>query len=188
MENLTQVPLEPQVVTLENKVLAAAAIEHTAEQMIPKHRFDEVYAQMKTLKEQMDTMNATKAEQERKELEATNQFKALYEQTNTEYEQYKQSAATYEAKATQYESVINGMVESKLTTLPEDYHDLIPANLTAVEKLDWLNKAEAKGIFKAKETVGKTPIGQPINVPHLTPDLTKCSPQDLLQMAYSQSK
>lgn len=180
MEENLQVPQEPEK---QPEVTPAAT-----EQMIPKHRFDEVYAQMKTLKEQVDAMNAAKAEQEKKELEATNQFKTLYEQTNTEYEQYKQAAATYETKATQYEAVINGMVESKLNAIPADYHDLIPANLTPVEKLDWLNKAEAKGLFKEQEQVGKTPIGQPINVPHLTPDLTKCSPQDLLQMAYSQGK
>lgn len=180
MEDNTQVQQEPQK---QPEVTPAAT-----EQMIPKHRFDEVYSQMKALKEQLDAMNAAKAEQERKELEATNQFKTLYEQTNSEYEQYKQTAAAFETKATQYEAVIDSMVDTKLKAIPAEYHDLIPANLTAVEKLDWLNKAETKGLFKAQEQVGKTPIGQPINVPHLTPDLTKCSAQELLQMAYSQDK
>lgn len=180
MEDIKQVPQEPQPQP-QPEVTPAP----DKEQMIPKHRFDEVYSQMKTLKEQLDAMNADKAEQAKKELEATQQFKQLYEQTNTEYEQYKQTAATYEAKAAQYEATINGLVETKLTNVPAEYHDLIPANLTAVEKLDWINKAETKGLFKAKE---QTPIGQPLGTPHLTPDYTKYSAQDLLQMAYSQGK
>ena len=56
-----------------------------AEQMIPKHRFDEVYANMKALQEQLDAINAEKAQKEKEELEKTNQFKTLYEQQTLEY-------------------------------------------------------------------------------------------------------
>ena len=38
-----------------------------AEQMIPKHRFDEVYANMKALQEQLDAINAEKAQNEKEE-------------------------------------------------------------------------------------------------------------------------
>lgn len=153
-----------------------------AEQMIPKHRFDEVYASMKSLQEQLDAINAEKAQKEKEELEKTNQFKTLYEQQTLEYQNAQAQVATLENKATAYENVITNMVETKLAGIPEELHDLIPANLTVAERLDWINKAEAKGLFATKKEVE---IGKPMNVPHPEQDFSKMSAMELFTMAYS---
>lgn len=167
----------------EVQVDKAPTVDSTpTEQVIPKHRFDEVYSQMKTLQEQLDAFNAEKAQKEKEELEKTNQFKTLYEQQTLEYQNTQAKVATLESKATEYENVINSMVETKLAGIPADMHDLIPANLTVAEKLDWINKAEAKGLFKPKANVE---IGKPTNVPHLEQDLSKMSAMELFNMAYS---
>lgn len=153
-----------------------------AEQMIPKHRFDEVYANMKSLQEQLDAINAEKAQKEKEELEKTNQFKTLYEQQTLEYKNVQAQVATLENKATEYETVITNMVETKLAGIPEEMHDLIPANLTISEKLDWISKAEAKGLFKTKVNVE---VGRPTNIPHPEQDYSKMSAMELFTMAYS---
>lgn len=153
-----------------------------AEQMIPKHRFDEVYANMKALQEQLDAINADKAQKEKEELEKTNQFKTLYEQQALEYKDAQAKVAALESKATAYEGVINNMVETKLAKIPAELHDLIPANLTVSEKLDWINKAETKGLFTTKKEVE---IGKPMNIPHPEQDFSKMSAMDLFTMAYS---
>lgn len=51
------------------------------------------------------------------------------------------------------------MVDEKMKVVPKELADLIPTNLTAPQTLDWLNKAEAKGLFgsQVKE------IGKPMN-------------------------
>lgn len=160
----------------------ATADSTPAEQMIPKHRFDEVYSQMKSLQEQLDAINADKAQKEKEELEKTNQFKTLYEQQTLEFKDTQAKVAALEHKNTEYETVITNLVETKLAGIPEEMHDLIPVNLTVSEKLDWISKAEAKGLFKAKSTVE---IGKPTNVPHPEQDFSKMSAMELFTMAYS---
>lgn len=158
------------------------------EQMIPKHRFDEVYGQMKSLQEELTEIKKSQETQKTKELEDTQQFKTLYEKQKAEYEALHSQSTAYQTSVSQYETVINGLVESKLASVPAELHDLIPANLTVTEKLDWITKAESKGLFGAKQTVN-VPIGQPMGVPTLAEaDITKLSPQELLLRAYSTKK
>ncbi|MGV2685139.1 hypothetical protein GNF82_12140 [Clostridium perfringens] len=130
--------------------------------MIPKHRFNEVYGQMKSLQEQLDTINAEKAQKEKEELEKTNQYKTLYEQQTEEYNKYKTQVTTLEAKATEYEKMLDGMVQAKLDSIPEDLRELVPSHLSLSEKMDWINKAESKGLFNSKVEVE---VGKPTNAP-----------------------
>ncbi|OMI07721.1 hypothetical protein BVL54_20065 [Bacillus paralicheniformis] len=75
------------------------------------------------------------------------------------------------------------MVDSKLQTIPEDYHDLIPSNLSAEEKLSWINKAEAKGMFKVANE--ETSIGESTNPKHDTKrDVSKMSAMEKLFLGY----
>lgn len=152
------------------------------EQMIPKHRFDEVYGQMKTLQEQVEAINAEKVAKEKEELEKTNQYKTLYEQQSEEYNKYKTQVTTLEAKTTEYEKMFEGMVQAKLDSIPEDYRELVPSNLTLSEKMDWINKAESKGLFKSKVEVE---VGKPTNAPPQQIDLNKLNESELLSLAYS---
>lgn len=59
-------------------------------------------------------------------------------------------------KLSSYEKVLNTIVESKLKEVPEDYKDLIPEG-DLVKRLDWLNKADEKGLFgnKSEQPIGK---------------------------------
>lgn len=83
----------------------------------------------------------------------------------------------------QLESVIQSLLETKLSAIDEQYRDLIPENLLPEEKLAWINKAEQKGLFAKKP---QAPIGEGTNPPSQVKavDLGNLSPRQLLSMGY----
>jgi len=66
------------------------------------------------------------------------------------------------------------MVETKLETIPKELHDLVPTNLTPEAKLDWLNKAESKGLFGTLKTEVKE-VGKPSNKSNEQPKVDKAN-------------
>jgi hypothetical protein len=134
-----------------------------ADPMIPKNRFDEVNSKLKEALTQIETFNAAETErqkqteeQQRKQAEEQGKFQQLYQEAQKQVESYKK----FEERTTQLETVITNMVETKLKAVPQEFHELVPENLTAEQTLDWLNKAEGKGLFKAPEP---QEIGKPFN-------------------------
>lgn len=155
--------------------------KQSTENMIPKSRFDEINSKYKEMAEQLAKFQEAEAQRqkelEQKELEQKKEqgkFEELYNGLQKELESYK----AYEARSKELEGLINGMVESKLQAVPKEMHDLVPTNLTPEATLDWLNKAEAKGLF------GKAPevkeVGKPSNKSNEAPkvDSTKMSALD----------
>ena len=149
--------------------------EPPKETMIPKTRFDEVNTKLKEMADKVASFEKlqadAQAEAERKELEAKKEqgkFEELYLNSQKELENLKLS----QSRATELETVINGMVETKLKAVPEEMKDLIPANLTAEATLDWLNKAESKGLFGKAEV---KEIGKPSNKSTDTPKVDKAN-------------
>lgn len=173
-------PVVPEVVNP-----TPAPTPEPTESTIPKHRFDEVYGKMKTMQEELENYKALEAKKAKEALEATQQFETLYKNTATEHEALKANATALEAKATQYETLISSMVATKLEAIPAELHDLIPANMTVTEKLDWINKAEAKGLFGKGTGTLQEPIGGQTNSPHPTPDYTKMSAMEKLTNAFA---
>ena len=53
------------------------------------------------------------------------------------------------------------MINSKLESIPEDMHDLIPQNLSTKERLTWIEKAQTKGLFETRKS--DQPIGGQTN-------------------------
>lgn len=143
--------------------------------MIPKSRFDEINSKYKEMSEKVsefERMQAeVQAEAERKELEAKKEqgkFEELYLNTQKELDTLK----TYETRSKELETLITGMVETKLQAVPKEMHDLVPANLTAEATLEWLNKAESKGLFGTPEVKD---IGKPSNKSNEAPKLDKAN-------------
>ena len=80
-------------------------------------------------------------------------------------------------------------VVDKLKEVREDYKELIPNNVSLKQKLNWLEKAEAKGLFNKEEK--KKPnveIGKPMNVDAPSVDTSKLTGSQLLRMAYNSVK
>lgn len=161
--------------TTEPVVEPTTTPEPVKETMIPKTRFDEVNGKLKEMADKVAEFEKiqaqAKADAEAKELEAKKEqgkFEELYLNSQKEIETLKLT----QSRATELETVITGMVETKLKAVPEEMHDLIPANLSAEATLDWLNKAESKGLFgkpEAKE------IGKPSNKSNESPKVDKAN-------------
>jgi predicted nuclease with TOPRIM domain len=151
--------------------------EQKSDPMIPKTRFDEVNAKYKELAEKVaqfeEAEAKAKADAEAKELQAKQEqgkFEELYQESQKELDSFK----AYETRAKELETVITGMVETKLNDVPKEMHDLIPTNLSAEQTLDWLNKAEAKGLFGTGKSDVKE-IGKPSNKSNEAPKVDKAN-------------
>jgi hypothetical protein len=161
---------------------SAGEAKQPTDHMIPKSRFDEVNQKFKDVQAKLDAILAEKQETERKAQEEQGKYQELYENTSKEFTQVKTQYESVETRAKELEGVINGLLETKLSTIPEDYHDLIPGNLTPEQKLDWINKAETKGLFGKRE---QKPIGEASNPSHAQSfDLNTLSPVQLLKAGY----
>jgi predicted nuclease with TOPRIM domain len=145
--------------------------------MIPKSRFDAIN---KKFKESSQREKALKAELE----ELQEQYKSVESKSfelNDLYEAQKERVA-------HLEKVIDKLIESKLEKIPEAYRDLIPENLAPDEKLEWLTKAEEKGLFAAT-VVGEVTIGGSSNPkPSNRQNVNSMNPFELLKLGYSPKK
>lgn len=161
---------------------APAQQSTNTEHMIPKSRFDEVNSKFKEVQAQLDQLLAAKAEDEKRSQEEQGKFKELYEGTNNELSSIKTKYEQTETRAKELESVINGLLETRLANIDEQFHDLIPSNLTSEQKLEWINKAEQKGLFGKK---AQAPVGEGTN-PSQTQaiDVGKMSVIQLLKAGY----
>ena len=89
----------------------------------------------------------------------------------------------------EYESLLKTVIDGKMQNVPEQYHELIPANMGLKEKLEWLEKAESKGLFNKQEKENPAiEIGKPMNVEVPKVDTSKMSASSLLSLAYNTLK
>lgn len=137
----------------EGEVKTEVKEESKKEIMIPKERFDEVNGKYKELAGQMEEMQKAKEAMEAQLAE----MKQTSEATQTSI---TETTSKLEGQVKQYESLMQEMVTTKLSTIPEEMHELIPEGLSVEQKLSWINKAEAKGVFGKKQIVE---IGKPLN-------------------------
>lgn len=89
----------------------------------------------------------------------------------------------------EYEGILNTIIEAKLTDVPENLKELVPANLSLQQKLDWITKAEKSGIF-GKQPNTDIEIGKPLN-PNSgkqNTDTSKLSASSLMAMAYGNAQ
>lgn len=161
---------------------AAATEQPNKDHMIPKSRFDEVNSKFKEVQTQLQELLDAKAQAEKQAQEEQGKFQELYEATNKEYSEIQSKYTNVETRAQQLEGVITGLLDTKLSAIPEELHDIIPEHLTPEAKLDWINKAEAKGIFGKKE---QSPVGETTSPSHAqATDLNALSPISLLRAGY----
>jgi hypothetical protein len=160
-------PLNLQYFAEENTIAPDAAENtenekpaETQDRMIPKARFDEVNQKFKDVQAQLEEFRKEKQESERKAQEEAGEFQKLYETTSKEYSEIKSHFESMGNRNKELEGVINTLLETRLKGIPEDFHDLIPGNLTPEAKLEWINKAETKGLF-GKEA--QQPVGEQTN-------------------------
>lgn len=116
---------------------------------------------------------------ELKQAKAKDDSKVALDQANTLLNEQKNLVA-------EYEGILTGIIDTKLEQIPENLKELVPANLTLKEKMDWLTKAEKSGVFKANPDIE---IGKPLNPNNVKQptDTSKLSASSILAMAYGNS-
>lgn len=162
------------------------------DKMIPKSRFDEVNNKYKEMQKQLDALLADKkkaddekAKADKKAKEEAGKFEELYKTTAGELDKFKGESETAKTRIGELEAVINGLLEAKLAGIPEEFHDLIPSNLTPEAKLAWVTTAEGKGLFGSAQQKKNEPVGKVTNPnQQQTTDLNSLSPIELLRAGY----
>ena len=144
--------------------------KNPAEHMIPKSRFDEVNQKFKDLQAKLDEFTSEKAKAdaerqkaEKKAKEEQGKYEELYKTTSDELGKFKDEHKNASQRVIQLETVINAMLETRLANVPEDFRDLVPANLNPEAKLEWLTAAESKGLFNAANQKKSQPVGESTN-------------------------
>ncbi|MCW6094555.1 hypothetical protein LAV60_15395 [Clostridium sporogenes] len=117
---------------------------------------------------------------ELKQVKAKDDSKVALDQANTLLNEQKNLVA-------EYEGILTGIIDTKLEQIPENLKELVPANLSLKEKMDWLTKAEKSGVFKVNPDIE---IGKPLNPNNIKQptDTSKLSTSSILAMAYGNSK
>jgi len=149
--------------------------------MIPKTRFDEVNNKYKTAQ---DELNKILKQQEQDELDKQKQqgeFEKLYNKATEDLQIYKGDYEKTSSRVEELEGIITSMLNSKLESIPEEFHDLIPENLSPEAKLDWISKADAKGLFKDQS---QEPVGGQTNPTAKQTDLESLNVHQLMQSGY----
>lgn len=159
-----------------------------SENMIPKSRFDEVNNKYKETESRLAELEALLAERQKAEEEAElkakeeqGKFEELYRSTEAELNSIKDKATSAESRVSELETLINSMVEAEVAAIGEDYAELIPSGLSPEAKLDWINKAKAKGLFGKKDVeIGGSKAGGESKPPKV--DTAKLNPLDKIRM------
>lgn len=70
---------------------------------------------------------------------------------------------TLKGQVKDLEAVVKSMVDSKLESIPKEYHELMPEG-NIVKQLNWIAKAEKSGLFKKADESKDVEIGKPLNL------------------------
>lgn len=153
--------------------------------MIPKTRFDEINNSYKTVKDQLDKLLKEKEDADLEAKKKQGEYQSLYETASQQLDTYKTDYENTKTRVEALEGVMTSMLNTKLESIPEDFHDLIPDNLSPEQKLDWITKAETKGLFKDKSL---EPVGNPTNPTQQTTNFENMNPMQLLSAGYGSKK
>jgi len=83
------------------------------------------------------------------------------ETLTAEYIKEQGKVETLTNHVTELEAVVSKLIETKLAGIPEEYHDLMPEG-NSIKKLEWIAKAEEKGLIPKKKSNPNIEIGKPL--------------------------
>ena len=181
----TEVKQEPK----SEQVSEGKKPEQPAEQQEPKHEAGEPKEpkESKELKESDNTQKEIE-ELKRQLSDAVEQNKEI-DVLNSTVSNMKAEIESKDNVIKEYEELLQNLFDTKMQQIPDQYKDLVPDNLDLKQKLSWLEKAEAKGLFDKKEKLPPAvEVGKPMNVDVPKADIEKLGASSLLQLAYNTIK
>ena len=123
---------------------AAKPVETAPNAVVPKDRFDSVYARAKAAEDKLAELKKTQDEANRKALEEQGRFKEMYEAERVK-------AAVVEEMTKAVESYLG----EEIAGLDDTQKALIPEG-SAHQRLAWVKKAKAAGLFADGKATPKT--------------------------------
>ncbi|WP_404403815.1 hypothetical protein [Jeotgalibacillus malaysiensis] len=114
--------------------------DQQADKTIPYSRFKEVNDNYKSLKDKLEEIENQKATDDLEAKKKAGEYKELYDSLQDEHEPLKNQVS-------EYKQFFSDLLESKLATVPDDFKELIPENLSDTAKLKWIENASSKGLF-----------------------------------------
>lgn len=158
------------------------------EKTVPYTRFSELNKKTRDLQTQLDNLmeektkqEKEKEKQERESKEKQGQFEKLYTETKDKYETLESENTGYKARVETLEAVVQELLNSQLNDIDKEHQELIP-DLSVEDKLSWIIKAKANGLFGKKE---ENPIGGASNPPPATKKIGEMTPSELIKMSFT---
>ena len=118
--------------------------------MIPKDRFDEVNAQAKEYKRQLEAKDKALKDAQKANLKEKEEYKKLYEQTEIELSKLQPIADQVES----WKETMDRVLEAQIEQIPEDMRGLIPDEMTVKQKLDYIARNKARLIKPTAPSIG----------------------------------
>lgn len=173
--------------------MADEIVKDTAEETTPVENKPEAKPEPKKNETKENAVNKELAEAMDKiaslttEVEELKVAKTDLENTTVSLNNVTAELKTANDTITEYEKLIANLVDEKVKKIPEDLQDLVPSNMTLVQKLEWITKAESKNMFN-KKVVDDMEIGKPMNTNAPKVDTDKMSASSLFSLAYNTIK
>lgn len=117
------------------------------EELIPRARMDQLYARLQDETRARKELETWKKEQEEKAMRENNQFKELAEKRDKELAE----ANAKLAEVGELEKTLQNYLTAEMETIPDERKELIPANYTTKQKIDYIIKNRAL-LCEAKNT------------------------------------
>jgi len=112
----------------------------TIEEAFNHPRFKELVQKQHDAEARANALEKAAQDAERKQLEESNNFKALYEKSQADITSLKPKA---DALA-EMEKTLNAVLETQVKELPEQFRDIVPDALNVQQKLDWLSRNKSR--------------------------------------------
>lgn len=140
----------PEAETVETKEETTETVEETKNETV-----EEVTETTETEEKDETPDDATADEKETTDNVELSKIESKYKAEVNKVESLKSQVKDLEA-------VVKGILDAKVADIPKEFKALIPEGSLS-KQLDWINKAEASGLFKKSEPKD-VEIGKPLNL------------------------
>jgi len=136
--------------TAEKEVGESTAESKNTEIMIPKERFDEVNARMKSFERELLAKEKALKDLQTSRMVEKEEYKELYEKATSEISELKPKAEQIES----WRQVMEVLLEAQINEIPEEMRGLIPEEMSVAQKLNWIAKNKALLIKRTAPDIG----------------------------------
>lgn len=132
-------PTSTNPTTTPNQTQPAPDAVKPEEHMVPKSRLDEVLKAKKEMEDRLLAIEKAQKESEEKRMIEQQKYQELAETRQKEIEALRPKAAIAEES----EKTLTSVLTVQISEIPESLRQLVPDQLTTIQKLEWIAKNKA---------------------------------------------